>query len=77
MLPIYLAPWLGTVEALDPVAVGCFIGVFILAELLLWTSGLGGTSGFLGAAFGALVLLAAGFLTAEPFNSSVSRAAAS
>lgn len=78
MLPIYLAPWLGTVEeAFDPVAAGCLIGVFILAALLLWTSGLGGTSGFLGADFGALVLLAAGFFTAEPFNSSDSRAATS
>lgn len=77
MLPIYLAPWLGTVEAFDPAAAGCLIGVFILAALLLWTSGLGGTSGFLGADFGALALLVVGFFTAEPFNSSVSRAAAS
>lgn len=57
-------------------AAGCLIGVFILAALLLCTSGLGGTSGFLGVVFGALVLLAAGLFTAEPFSSSVSRAVA-
>lgn len=76
MLPIYFAPWLGTVEAFVPAAAGCLMGVFILAAFLLWTSGLGGTSGFLGRDF-ALVLLAAGFFAPAPLNSSVSRAVAS
>lgn len=75
MPPIYLAPWPGTVGAFDPAAVGCLMGVFILAALLLCTSGFGGTSGFLGKGFD-LALLGAGFLAAAPFSSSVNRAVA-
>lgn len=73
---IYFAPWLGTVGAFVPAAAGCLIGVFILAAFLLWMSGFGGTSGFLGSGF-ALVLLAAGFFAEAPFSSSESRAVAS
>lgn len=53
---------------------GCLIGVFILAALLLCTSGFGGTSGFFCAGFGLLAVPAvAGFFA--PFRASSVRRA--
>lgn len=73
MLPSYLAPVPATVEALPP---GCLMGVFILAALLLWTSGFGGTSGFFagcGFALPAPAAAPAGFFA--PFSASSVRRA--